>query len=138
MKIVYDVHTGGNTKYASLDKLDRERVLKRLTINFYKMLEEAAFDEQKEKMLNHADADFRTNQTGQTNTMRSFLAGILHQHSIKERDFSVWQLKGITLASQVFDEYYRSGAIEFEKGKIKTDAKTLIDNHPSGLFSRAH
>lgn len=128
MKIIYDIHKGGNTKYASITKTDRERILKRLQINFYKMLEASTWNAELSSVLNCPENTFRTNSAGETNTLQSFLAGILGQHAVADRDFSVWQLAGITLASQVFDEYYRSGVIEFEKGDpAAPQAHTLYD-----------
>lgn len=128
MNIIYDTHTGGNTKYASLDKFDRQRVLQKLTQNFYKMLEDAYMDPEKSEMLKCPNTDYRKNSAGKTNSLQSFLAGILAQHNLSERDFSVWQLTGITTASLVFDHYYRSGEINFKKGSIISEVKTLHDN----------
>lgn len=133
MKITYDTHRGGNTTYASLDRFDRQRVLQKLTQNFYKMLEDAHSNPEMHDMLYTPHKDYRKNSAGVENSMQSFLAGILAQHNLGDRDFSVWQLKGINTASRVFDHYYQSGEIEFAKGTITTDAPTLIDNNP--LFS---
>lgn len=132
MQITYDTHRGGNTTYASLDKFDRQRVIQKLTQNFYKMLEDAYMDPEKAEMLKCPNTDYRTNSAGVENCMQSFLAGILAQHNLSERDFSVWQLTGITTASLVFDHYYKSTAINFKKGKLQTDTstRTAVEHNP--------
>ena len=128
MKITYDIHKGGNTKYATITKTDRAMVLKRLERCFYRMLEDAAHDKDKRDMLYIPHDDYRTNSSGQTNNLQSFTAGILAQHSVADRDFSIWQIEGIELASRVFNEYYSTGEIEFVKGDphMPTPA-TLVD-----------
>jgi hypothetical protein len=134
MKVIYDTHTGGNTTYASITKSNRSMVLSRLQSSFYKMLEDAYYDPEKAKAIFTPNSTYRTNQNGGHNCLQTFLAGILGQHhSNPNHDFSVWQLQGIELASQVFDHYYGCGTIEFEKGDPHmTTPATLLDE----LFDR--
>lgn len=128
MKIIYDTHKGGDTVYATITKTDRKMVLSRLQTSFYKMLEDAVWEPEKAKALFTPNKTYRKNRDGETNCLQTFLAGILGQHHTADRDFSVWQIEGIELVSQVFDHYYSSGTIEFEKGDPHMpSASTLID-----------
>ena len=117
MNIVYDIHKGGNTKYATIGKDDRHRIINRMQRYFYKFIEDSATDNLKHEILYTPSSEFRTNKDGVENCLASFLGGILAQHHTAERDFSVWQLKGIELASEIFDNFYQSGVITFSKGK---------------------
>lgn len=134
MKIIYDTHRGGNTTYASLDKQSKKMLLSRISINFYKMLEDSYSNPEIAQLLLFPDSVYKKNSQGNYNCMQSFLAGVLGQHAADDRDFSVWQLEGLSLASRVFNHYYNCGEIEFEKGKPSSDTGTLIDNHP--LFDK--
>ena len=113
MNILYKTHKGGNTKYATISATDRKMILSRLTSNFFRMLEEARDSQEIRDVLAFPEKTFRTNKNGSVNSIQSFLSGILAQHHVAERDFSIWHLDGITLASQVFDQYYNTGVITF-------------------------
>jgi len=115
MQITYTTHKGGQTRYLTISTADKGRILSRLTNNFYRMLEEAAHDHTKLNVLTHSDPVFLKNSQGEINNLMSFLSGVLGQHAVAQRDFSVRQIDGIELAAKIFDQYYSTGTIDFQK-----------------------
>jgi hypothetical protein len=115
MQITYTTHKGGNTRYLTISTADKGRILSRLTNNFYRMLEEAGHDHTKLHVLTYSDPVFLKNADRQENNLMSFLSGVLRQHSIAQRDFSVRQIAGIELAASIFDQYYNTGTIKFKE-----------------------
>jgi hypothetical protein len=66
-------------------------------------------------VLTHSDPVFLKNSQGEINNLMSFLSGVLGQHAVAQRDFSVRQIDGIELAAKIFDQYYSTGTIDFQE-----------------------
>ena len=122
MQVYYDTHKGGQTTYLTITDLERKRIINKLMSGFLRMSEDAVFDKEMRDMFQHPDATFKKNKDRQTNNLQSFVAGILHQHHTADRDFSIHHIEGIELASRIFNEYYKTGEIQFIKGE-----KTNLD-----------
>ena len=107
-QITYTTHMGGKALYAGISKKDKDLVLDTLSNGLFDVLQRSNYNDKIRTDIYTQDAMFRkqTEVSNRTdNCMASFVAGVLEQHKQNaQKDFSVKQLKGITFATQYFNE----------------------------------
>jgi hypothetical protein len=108
-QITYTTHKGGNTTYTGgIHKKDKDFVLDTLSNGLLDVLQRSNYDQNIKADIYTQDAMFRkqtaiSNKTD--NCMASFVAGVVEQFKQNPtKDFSVKQLKGITFATQYFNQ----------------------------------